>query len=48
MEECAKFSVSAVVGPPGTPERRGTQVLAADTIRRALALGLGEREEPTG
>src|SRR4051812_21441857 len=47
MEECAKFSVSAVVGPEGTPERRGTQVLAADTLRRALALGLGEREEAT-
>jgi DNA repair protein RadA/Sms len=46
MEECAKFSVSAVVGPSGTPERRGTQVLAADTLRRALALGLGDREEP--
>jgi DNA repair protein RadA/Sms len=47
MEECAKFSVSAVVGPQGTPERRGTQVLEADTLRRALALGLGDREEPT-
>jgi DNA repair protein RadA/Sms len=47
MEECAKFSVSAVVAPQGTPERRGTQVLAADTLRRALALGLGDREEPT-
>ncbi|HEV8097620.1 MAG TPA: DNA repair protein RadA [Gaiellaceae bacterium] len=46
MEECAKFSVSAVVGPQGTPERRGTQVLEADTLRRALALGLGDREEP--
>jgi DNA repair protein RadA/Sms len=47
MEECAKFSVSAVVAPQGTPERRGTQVLAADTLRRALALGLGDREEST-
>jgi DNA repair protein RadA/Sms len=46
LEECAKFSVTAVVGPQGTPERSGTQVLAADTLRRALALGLGERQEP--
>jgi DNA repair protein RadA/Sms len=46
LEECAKFSVAAVVGPQGTPERRGTQVLVADTIRRALALGLVDRQEP--
>src|SRR3954470_8424160 len=42
LEECAKFSVTAVVGPERTPARRGTEVFAADTLRRALALALAD------
>jgi DNA repair protein RadA/Sms len=44
LEECAKLGLRTVLVPKGTAERRGSQLLAADTLRRALTLGLGERD----
>jgi DNA repair protein RadA/Sms len=40
LEECAKLGLQAVLVPEGTPDRRGTQLLVADTLRAALRLGL--------
>jgi DNA repair protein RadA/Sms len=42
LEECAKLGISAVLAPEGTVARTGSpRVLQAETLRRALAAGLG-------
>jgi DNA repair protein RadA/Sms len=43
LEECAKLGLQAVVVPEGTQPRRGSTLLAADTLKKALELGLGAR-----
>ena len=41
LEECAKLGLEAVVVPAGTAARGKLEVLAVDTLRRAIAVGLG-------
>jgi DNA repair protein RadA/Sms len=45
LEECAKLGLTTVLAPPGTPERAGTTVAEADTIRAALANALAATAE---
>jgi DNA repair protein RadA/Sms len=40
LDECAKLGLAAVLAPAGTPARANPHVLAADTLRRAVGLGL--------
>jgi DNA repair protein RadA/Sms len=40
LEECAKLGLRAVLVPAGTLSRGGPRLVAADTIRRAVASGL--------
>ena len=45
LEECAKLGIESVLVPAGTPEARGgPRLVAADTVRRALAAGLDARD----
>jgi DNA repair protein RadA/Sms len=48
LEECAKLGVTTVVAPLGTAERKGVAVRTADTLREALAAGLGPRARSAG
>jgi DNA repair protein RadA/Sms len=45
LEECAKLGLTAVLAPPGTPPRDGTQLLEVETIRAALGSGLERADE---
>jgi DNA repair protein RadA/Sms len=40
LEECAKFGLSSVVAPPGTPAGRTIRVETAETLRAAVKAGL--------
>jgi DNA repair protein RadA/Sms len=40
LEECAKLGLHAVLAPAGTPGRTTPRLIAADTLRRAVASGL--------
>jgi predicted ATP-dependent serine protease len=40
LEECAKLGLEAVIAPVGTAARGKMEVLAVDTLRRAIAVGL--------
>ena len=40
LEECAKLGLAAVLAPAGTSARGKIDVLAVDTLRRAIAVGL--------
>lgn len=40
LEECAKLGLEAVVVPAGTAARGTIEILAVDTLRRAIAVGL--------
>ena len=40
LEECAKLGLEAVVAPAGTAARGKMEVVAVDTLRRAIAVGL--------
>jgi DNA repair protein RadA/Sms len=40
LEECAKLGLRAVLAPAGTAARTGPRLIAADTIRRAVASAL--------
>ena len=40
LEECAKLGLEAVVAPTGTSPHGKMEVLAVDTLRRAIAVGL--------
>jgi len=46
LEECAKLGLRAAVVPQGTPERKGMTLLAAETLGRAITLGLGAPAPP--
>jgi DNA repair protein RadA/Sms len=49
LGECAKLGVTAVVAPSGTPqERQVPRVVAAETLREAVAASLGARESSEG
>jgi DNA repair protein RadA/Sms len=45
LEECAKLGVRAVLSSAGTAARSGVPLVEAETIRRALAVGLKEAAE---
>ncbi|MDX6514433.1 MAG: hypothetical protein QOH73_99 [Gaiellaceae bacterium] len=45
LEECAKFKVEAVVAPTDTPPRTKPTLLLADSLVKALALGLEARSD---
>jgi DNA repair protein RadA/Sms len=45
LEECAKFGLSAVLAPVGTPARAGTTIVEAETIRHAVAAGVESAPE---
>jgi DNA repair protein RadA/Sms len=47
LEECAKLGLETVLAPVGTPGRDGTNVVEAETIRRALSAGLEAVPEPS-
>jgi DNA repair protein RadA/Sms len=40
LEECAKLGLQAVLAPAGTPGHAAPRLIAADTLRRAVASGL--------
>jgi DNA repair protein RadA/Sms len=40
LEECTKLGLEAVIAPAGTAARGKMEVLAVDTLRRAIAVGL--------
>jgi DNA repair protein RadA/Sms len=44
LEECAKLGLTAVVAPPGTPDRGKLRIVVADTLRRAIGAGLDGRD----
>ena len=45
LEECAKLKIEAVLAPAGTTVRQGRRsIVAAETVRQALGLGLVARE----
>jgi len=52
LEECAKLGLAAVVAPRGTPGHGKLRLEQADTLRRAIGMGIrgdGEEEQaPTG
>ena len=41
LEECAKLGSRAVLAPKGTPGRAKLALVEAETVREALAAGLG-------
>jgi DNA repair protein RadA/Sms len=41
LDECAKLGVRAVFSPPGAPARTRPRVVTAETLRTAIAAGLG-------
>jgi DNA repair protein RadA/Sms len=42
IDECAKLGIATVIAPTGTPVRDRPRVVAADTLRSALQVGLGQ------
>ncbi len=42
IDECAKLGIATVIAPAGTPARDRPRVVAADTLRSALQVGLGQ------
>jgi DNA repair protein RadA/Sms len=42
IDECAKLGMDMVIAPEGTPGRKSPRVVAADTLRSALQVGLGQ------
>ena len=40
LEECAKLGIRAVLAPQGTPSRSSPALLAAETVREAVRIGL--------
>ncbi len=42
IDECAKLGITTVIAPAGTPGRDRPRVVAADTLRSALQVGLGQ------
>jgi DNA repair protein RadA/Sms len=48
LEECAKLGIATVLAPDGTHGRSATpRVVRAETLRQALAAGLGDRRVET-
>jgi DNA repair protein RadA/Sms len=47
LDECAKLGLATILAPVGTPRRAGTNVVEADTIRKALGAGLESASEPS-
>jgi DNA repair protein RadA/Sms len=45
LEECAKLGLEAVVAPSGTPARGKLRVEQADTVRRAIGMGVRGADE---
>ncbi|HST24352.1 MAG TPA: DNA repair protein RadA [Gaiellaceae bacterium] len=45
IEECAKLGLSTILAPKGTPDRAGTTVVEAETIRAAVGSGLDRNPE---
>jgi DNA repair protein RadA/Sms len=45
LEECAKLGLAAVVAPSGTPARGKLRVEQADTVRRAIGMGVRGADE---
>jgi DNA repair protein RadA/Sms len=48
LEECGKMRISSVVGPAGTPGRKGMQVSAVETLREAVRSGLQGSAKTSG
>lgn len=48
LEECAKLGLAAVVAPAGTPAHGKLRVQEADTLGRAIRVGLGADERKQG
>ena len=45
LEECAKLGLSVALAPAGTPAHGKIRVEESDTLRRAIKVGLGDRED---
>jgi DNA repair protein RadA/Sms len=45
LEECAKLGLGAVVAPKGTPAHGKLRLEQADTLRRAIGMGIGGNDE---
>jgi DNA repair protein RadA/Sms len=43
LEECAKLGLEAVLAPPGTPKKSKLKIVEADTIGRAISVGLSAK-----
>ena len=41
LEECAKLGLTMVIAPDGTTSRGGPEITRVETLRQAIAAGLG-------
>ena len=46
LEECAKLGLTMVIAPDGTTSRGGPEITRVETLRQAIAAGLGGRRGP--